>query len=129
MLMSMQTISAVCCFISNCRRRTRGTEQTVLLLEQLLGELMSSKGNDALGVPLVDSARMQHIWRTQKRYVECLQDPPGVLLYTETGSLTKGGVQLKTYRCARGSTSLESFHLHLARFIPGWCLLSIVFMS
>ncbi|XP_067283577.1 uncharacterized protein [Pseudorasbora parva] len=26
---------------------------------------------------------------------------------------------LKTYRCGRGSTSLESFHLHLNRFIPG----------
>ena len=38
-------------------------------------------------------------------------------LYTQTGRLTKGGVILLVYRCARGSTSLESFHLH--RFIPG----------
>lgn len=29
------------------------------------------------------------------------------------------GIRLPVYRCARGSTSLESFHLHLARFIPG----------
>ncbi len=36
-----------------------------------------------------------------------------------TGHLTKGGVTLPTVRCARGSTSLESFHLHMARFIPG----------
>ena len=35
------------------------------------------------------------------------------------GSLLKGSIRLPTYRCARGSTSLESFHLHLNRFIPG----------
>ena len=31
--------------------------------------------------------------------------------------MTKGGVTLPTYCCARGMTSLESFHLHLARLI------------
>lgn len=105
----------------HCRRRTRGEEKTILLLDQLLRELMSDKGKDALGVPLFNNERMQHIWKTQKRHVACIQDPPGVSLYTETGTVTKGGVQLKTFRCARGSTSLESFHCHLARFIPGLC--------
>ncbi|XP_056120631.1 uncharacterized protein LOC130097715 [Rhinichthys klamathensis goyatoka] len=33
--------------------------------------------------------------------------------------MTKGGIILPVYRCARGSTSLESFHNHLNRFIPG----------
>uniref|UniRef100_A0A096MGP9 Uncharacterized protein n=1 Tax=Poecilia formosa TaxID=48698 RepID=A0A096MGP9_POEFO len=47
-----------------------------------------------------------------------IQDPAGVQLYTRTGELTKGGVVLP-YRCARGSTSLELFHLYLNRFIPG----------
>ena len=35
------------------------------------------------------------------------------------GHIRKGQVLLQVLRCARGSTSLESFHLHLARFIPG----------
>lgn len=113
----------------HCRRRTRGEETSIRLLDQLLTELMSCKGNDALGVPLFDTVRMQHIWRVQRRHVRCIQDPPGVALYTETGSITKGGVLLKTYRCARGSTSLESFHLHLNRFIPGLCLVSMVLMN
>lgn len=103
----------------HCRRRTRGKETTILLLEQLFTELLSSRGNDSMGVPLLDRERMEHNWRIQKKHVDCIQDPPGVVLYTETGSLSKGGVLLKTYRCARGSTSLESFHLHLNRFIPG----------
>ncbi|XP_062340820.1 uncharacterized protein LOC134039087 [Osmerus eperlanus] len=102
-----------------CRRRTRGVEATVLRIEQLLQELMGEKGRDLLGVPLLDQAKMEHIWRTQKRHVKCIQDVPGVLLYTETGSSTREGIQLTTYRCARGSTSLESFHCHLNRFIPG----------
>ncbi|XP_055065387.2 uncharacterized protein [Misgurnus anguillicaudatus] len=103
----------------HCRRRTRGEETTILLLERLLKELMTSNGSDSMGVPLLDRERMEHIWTVQKKHVKCIQDPPGVALYTETGTLTKGGVLLKTYRCARGSTSLESFHLHLNRFIPG----------
>ncbi|XP_035985547.1 uncharacterized protein LOC118559003 [Fundulus heteroclitus] len=103
----------------HCRRRTRGEEQTIQLLDQLISELISDKGKDALGVPLLDPIRMQHIWRVQKRHVKCIQDPPDVALYTQTGTIKKGGVELQTLRCARGSTSLESFHCHLNRFIPG----------
>ncbi|KAK0131748.1 hypothetical protein N1851_033466 [Merluccius polli] len=104
-----------------CRRRTRGEEATIRLVERLLQELMGDRGRDLLGVPLLDRVRMEHIWRVQKRHVKCIQDPgPGVSLYTETGTTTtKEGVLLTKYRCARGSTSLESFHCHLNRFIPG----------
>ncbi|CAM4668215.1 unnamed protein product [Leuciscus chuanchicus] len=58
---------------------------------------------------------MQEIWRTQQLHLECIQDPPGVQLYRNTGQGTKDGVILPSYRYARGSTSLESFHLHLNR--------------
>ncbi|KAK0135333.1 hypothetical protein N1851_028826 [Merluccius polli] len=103
-----------------CRRRTRGEEATIRLVERLLQELMGDRGRDLLGVPLLDRVRMEHIWRVQKRHVKCIQDLPGVSLYTETGTTTtKEGVVLTRYRCARGSTSLESFHCHLNRFIPG----------
>ncbi|KAM9495307.1 uncharacterized protein Hap1MRO34_017081 isoform 2-T2 [Clarias gariepinus] len=103
----------------HCRRRTRGEQQTFMLIEQLLNELKGVKGSDLLGVPLFDWERMEHIWRVQKRHVKCIQDEPGVLLYTETGCTNKGGIILPNYRCARGSTSLESFHCHVNRFIPG----------
>lgn len=104
----------------HCKRRTRGEQQTITLIESLLNELMGVKGKDLLGVPLLDQERMEHIWRIQKRRVKCIQDEPGVPLYTEIGStVTKEGIILPKYRCARGSTSLESFHCHLARFIPG----------
>ncbi|KAL1269397.1 hypothetical protein QQF64_031686 [Cirrhinus molitorella] len=36
-----------------------------------------------------------------------------------TGSVTKGGLTLPVYRCAQGSTSMESFHNHLNGFMPG----------
>ncbi|XP_067281054.1 uncharacterized protein [Pseudorasbora parva] len=103
-----------------CRRRTRGVESTTRHLDRLLQELKGEKGRDLMGVPLLDTVRIEHIWRVQMRHVKCIQDPPGVFLYTETGTTTtKGGLVLTKYRCARGSTSLESFHLHLNRFIPG----------
>ncbi|XP_060905128.1 uncharacterized protein LOC132982594 [Labrus mixtus] len=102
-----------------CRRRTRGEKETISMIDLLLHELMGEKGSDFLGVPLLDRDRMVNIWEQQRKHVKCIQDEPGVPLYTETGSSTKEGIILTTYRCARGSTSLESFHCHLARFIPG----------
>lgn len=100
----------------HCRRKTRGADETARLIESLL--LSLSKSTDTLGVPLFRE-EMSEIWEEQQRHVPCLQDPPNIPLYTLTGHITKGGVRLPTLRCARGSTSLESFHLHIARFIPG----------
>ena len=103
----------------HCRRSTRGAAETEQLVQSLIDTFGGDGGRDTLGIPLLDPVRIQDVWREQRRHLHCIQDPPGVQLYTETGRLTKGGVSLPVYRCARGSTSLESFHLHLNRFIPG----------
>ncbi|KAJ8364878.1 hypothetical protein SKAU_G00137090 [Synaphobranchus kaupii] len=52
----------------HCRRRTRGEDTTVAPMNHLLQELMGGKGNDALGVPLLDRLRMEHIqdWQHHK---------------------------------------------------------------
>ncbi len=96
----------------HCRRTTRGTKETVRLIEALI--LGLSSATDTLGVPVLQE-EMSEIWGEQKHHVKCLQDPPGVQLYTITGHVDKAGVSLPVYRCARGFTYLESFHLHLAR--------------
>ncbi|MED6275515.1 hypothetical protein CHARACLAT_027275, partial [Characodon lateralis] len=103
----------------HCRRRTHGVEKTALLIQNLLDTFRGPAGWNTLNIPLLDDRRIQDIWDTQRRHLSCIQDPPGMQLYTQTGMLTKGGISLPVYRCARGSTSLESFHLHLDRFIPG----------
>lgn len=102
-----------------CKRVTRGTEETQTLISGLIQSLDGPKGCDTLGVPLFESERIAEVWRVQQQHVSCIQDPEGVHLYTQTGTLKKGGVSLPVYRYARGSTSLESFHLHMNRFIPG----------
>ena len=103
----------------HCRRRTRGAEMTKKLIGALLTELTGDSGKDTLGVPLLDEEKMWAVWEVQQRHIECIQDPPDIQLYTVVGTMKKGGLVLNKYRCARGSTSLESFHLHLNRFIPG----------
>ncbi|XP_051250176.1 uncharacterized protein LOC127359896 [Dicentrarchus labrax] len=103
----------------HCRRRTRGAAETERLIGDLLETFGGANGRDTMGIPLLDQDRIQAIWTEQRRHLQCIQDPPDVELYTETSRLTKGGISLPVYRCARGSTSLESFHLHLNRFIPG----------
>ena len=103
----------------HCRRKTRGIVDTTAMIYDLLLTFTGLQGCDTTGVPLLDKTRIWDIWDNQKQHIPCIQDPEGVQLYTKTGVLTKGGVQLPTYRCARGSTSLESFHLHIDKFIPG----------
>ena len=103
----------------HCHRRTRGAERTAALISDLIEAFNGEHGADTMGVPLLDTDRMKEIWESQQRHITCIQDPQGIQLYTQTGTLTKGGVILPVYRCARGSTSLESFHLHLDPFIPG----------
>ncbi|KAM9341602.1 uncharacterized protein ABDE67_015265 [Symphorus nematophorus] len=100
-----------------CRRRTRGAEETERLIREVLDS--SWEATDTVGVPLIDRDRMENIWSMQRRHLACVQDPEGVDLYTRTGGVTRAGVRLPVFRCARGSTSLESFHLHLCHFIPG----------
>ena len=110
----------------HCRRRTRGAEKTEELIESLL--LSLSAATDTLGVPLFSEA-MKDVWAEQKKHVRCLQDLPDVELYTITGYLKKGGISLPILRCACGSTSLESFHLHIARFIPGTSASAVNFQA
>ncbi|XP_072050117.1 uncharacterized protein [Amphiura filiformis] len=110
----------------HCRRRTRGADKTTELIESLL--LSLSGATDVLGVPLFRK-EMKSIWEEQKQHISCIQDPPNVPLYTITGQIIKGGISLPVFRCARGTTSLECFHLHLARFIPGTSANSVHFQA
>ena len=103
----------------HCRRTTRGAEETIAMIQMLLEMFDGEQGRDTMGVPLFHHERIWEIWRVQKNHIVCLQDPDGVQLYIQTGTLKKGSITLPVFRCARGSTSLESFHLHLQHFIPG----------
>ncbi len=110
-----------------CRRRTEVRRPPYASLRGCC----RSWGGQMGGTLWVCLCWMRCAWSTsgvaQKRHVRCIQDVPGVPLYTEVGTTTKAGVTLTRYRCARGSTSLESFHCHLNRFIPGWCLTCMMF--
>lgn len=112
----------------HCRQTTRGVHQTVEMLETLFKLFDSDQGKDTMGVPLLNHDHIWEQWRTNKVHVACIQDPPGIPLYQKTGSLKKCGIELPVFRCARGTTSLESFHLHLARFIPGMFFINISFI-
>ena len=100
------------------RQKTPGIPVITMLISNLL-EAFSGQGNDTLGVPLLDCDRIWIIWESQQKHIASLQDPEGVQLYTKTGTIVKGGVELPFYCCTRGSTSLESFHNHLDFFILG----------
>ena len=100
----------------HCKRRTRGSEETIALIEELI--LQMSTMTDVLGVPIF-KAEISDIWATEKKHVPCIQDLGGVPLYAVVQTVTKGGKELPVYRCGRGTTSLECFHRHIKDFIPG----------
>ena len=102
----------------HCHRKTHGTVETTELLHSLLLTFWAPRMQHP-GSSFAGQRSHVEMWESQKVHVACIQDPDDVQLYFQTGSLTKGGINLPTYHCARGSTSLESFHLHLNRFIPG----------
>ncbi|EFX60730.1 hypothetical protein DAPPUDRAFT_341760 [Daphnia pulex] len=95
----------------HCRRRTRGEQETIRLIESLF--LNAEYLTDFLGTPLLKEDAFE-IWQEEQCHVKCLQDPVNAMLYTQTGTISKGGISLPVYRCARGTTSLESFHAHQA---------------
>ena len=85
---------------------------------QLIEELILSMTNmtDTLGVPLFNDEIAQ-LWSNKQKHMACLQDVPGLLLYAVTNHISKGGIRLPFYRCARGKTSLE-----LLPIIQDWVL-------
>ena len=87
---------------THVHRKTRGVQVTTMLISNLLEAFCGPLGTDTLGVPLLDSDRIWTIWQSQ---------------------VVKGGIELPIYRCARGSTSLESFPNHVHSFIPSKSLL------
>jgi hypothetical protein len=101
----------------HCRRCTRPAHTIKALINKLLQEMWDR--TDTNGLHLISGESMKEVWATQQKHLPCIQDPDGVSLYTQTGTREKGGKLLKVLRCARGSSSVESFHGHQCAFIPG----------
>ncbi|XP_051810083.1 uncharacterized protein LOC110972961 [Acanthochromis polyacanthus] len=114
-----QVLASITCseLAKHCRRRTRGVEETSALIRSLLDSMWQLV--DGWAAPL-NHESMSRVWEVQQKHLACIQDPPRVQLYTNTGSgLEKGDRTLDVLRCGRGSSSLESFHKHQCAFIPG----------
>ena len=101
----------------HCRRTTRGAEETIAMIQMLLEMFDGEQGRDTMGVPLFHHERIWEIWRVQKNHVVCLQDPDGVQLYIQAGTLKKGSITLPVLGV------LGAQH-HCGRFI---CIYSISF--
>ena len=101
----------------HCKRRTRGVETTRRSIQKLLDAMWDL--TDTTGLRLINADSMRHIWEVEQKHLPCIQDVPGLKLYTKVGTTEKGDEVLDVLRCGRGSSSLESFHRHQCNFIPG----------
>lgn len=101
-------------FALHCHRTTRDLDATTVLI-------FSNQGLGPLSVPLLANDHIWDIWKSQKYHIVCIQYPEDFQLYIKTGTLLRGNILLPTYRCSRGFTSLEPFHLHLKHFFLDKC--------
>lgn len=72
----------------HCRRRTRGVEETRNLIQELLNSMWEL--TDTSGLRLINPESRTHVWQVQQKHLPCIQDPPGVELYTKLRSTQKG---------------------------------------
>lgn len=68
-------------------------------ITKLLDELWDC--TDSAGLRLINAESMDHVWGVQQKHLPCIQDPPGIDLYTTIGSLEKGGKVLNVFKCVR----------------------------
>lgn len=113
-------------FISNydlkhfVRRITVGVQETFTHVNDAIEELKGDAGLDENSIPLFKSPEaIDEVWAAQQKHLECLQDPPAMHMYTLVKTVSRHGVDLPYYTCVRGNNSLEGFHAHLPRMIPG----------
>ena len=67
------------------RRSVRPKEDIVKLLdEELIPCFDGEGGDDNLGVPLFNQDFFHHL-DNFKKHLDCIQDPPGCVMYQETG--------------------------------------------
>lgn len=65
----------------HCRRRTLGVEKIRGLIDGLLKSMWEL--TDSSGLRLINPESMAHVWEVQPKHLPCIQDPPGVELYTK----------------------------------------------
>ncbi len=102
------------------RHVTVGAQETSGRVELADEELKGPAGLDENGIPLFKSDKaIDEVWERQKRHLECIQDLPEMAMYLTRRHVTKNGVKMPFYTTKRGNNSLEGFHCHLPRMIPG----------
>ena len=60
----------------------------------LLTTFSCLQGWDTLSIPLLDKDQRWETWKSQNMHIACIQNPDNVQLYVQTGTLTKGGIQI-----------------------------------
>ena len=102
------------------RRVTVGAHETYTRVQSAIDALKGPAGLDENGLSLFkDDAAIDEVWSGQQKHLECIQDPPGMNMYTITKHVTRNAVSIPFYSTVRGSNSLEGFHRFLPNMIPG----------
>ncbi len=65
------------------RRVTVGVQEAFARVQHTIDVLKGPAGQDENGVSLFkDDAAIDEVWANQQKHLECIQDPPGMNMYT-----------------------------------------------
>nr|XP_008281292.1 PREDICTED: uncharacterized protein LOC103358197 [Stegastes partitus] len=102
------------------RRVTLGAQETFRLIHLAIEELKGPAGLDESGVSLFKTPEaIDEVWAAQQRHLECIQDPPDMIMYRVAHITKINSIDVPYYKCLRGSNSLKGFHKVLPNMIPG----------
>ena len=97
-----------------------GSQKTFVPAQNAIEVLKRKAGLGENSIHLFkDEAAIDQVRAAQQKHLECVQDPPGMNMYTLTKHVQRNGVSLPNYTTLQGSNSLEGFHAFLPSMIPG----------
>ncbi|CAL9685387.1 unnamed protein product [Knipowitschia caucasica] len=100
----------------HCKKFVRNTQDMEQRIERVIEVCKGKLVHDLYGAPLFNSELIDKVWEDQRRHLPCLQNPPGLTLYTKTKTEKKGGRMLPVYQCARGKEFMKRFSQHMKKF-------------
>ena len=110
-----------------CKRRTCGVDVTRRMIQSLLDAMWEL--TDTTGLRLINADSMQHIWKVQQKHLPCIQDVPGVELYTKVGTSEKGGQVLDVYIISLASPGYQENHPSPKRGTDRYRVLPVILIT
>ena len=104
---------------AHVRHTTRGVNETYARVQEVIDKFKGSAGMEFNTHLFKDDNIIDEVWAKQCKHLECIQDPPGMNMYSVVKYVNCNGISLPKYKSIRGNCISDKFNLFLQKDIPG----------